>query len=105
MKTKIHCHEVGIGTPVHKYYRGVVINKSAIMDDNIQGQLLLAKMQLESGKIDSIVVNGYVFNKRSFLTKSGRFNQSKYCNIMPWAYEKDFMIELSNLIISENNGN
>lgn len=77
-------------------YRCVVINKSPIMDEHIVGQLLLAKMSLESGKIDAIQVNEYLFDKSSFLSKSGKFIQSRYCNIMPWAYESKFMHEMAN---------
>jgi len=74
----------------------VVINKSPIMDDHIAGQLLLAKHQLETGKIEGIWVNEYYFTAKSFLTKTGRFNQSLYCDIMPWAYESEFMHKMAN---------
>lgn len=76
--------------------RIITIVKSEIMDAKIAGQLLLAKIQLESDKIDGIQINEYFFTKESFLTKSGSFNQKRYTDIMPWAYESDFMHKMAN---------
>lgn len=75
--------------------KAMELNKSS--DD--ERFLLLAYWELESRKIDLLVVNGRGFTRSSFETKDGRFVRKRFTDYMPWAYHSDIMRSLANLNI------
>jgi len=73
-----------------------IINKPE--DDNGSHVILaLAIMQLDSGDIDSIIINGYPFTRKALEFKTSKnMNHTKAIDIMTWAYHSDIMNEIIN---------
>ena len=68
-----------------------MINKTEDQQSDC-GLLLKGIVELDSNKLDVVIINGVPFKREHFLFKSsGKFNHSKAVELFSWQYHRDIL--------------